>query len=42
MHISRANPNKIFFIGHSRENWASTDMGNKYLNTQELDLHEVR
>jgi len=42
IHISRADPNKIFLIGHGKENWASLDMGNKYVQTQELDLYEVR
>jgi len=42
MHISKADPNKIFLIGHGKENWASDDMGNKYSATAELDLYEVR
>jgi len=42
IHISRADPNKIFLVGHGAENWASVDMGNKYSSTQSLDLYEVR
>jgi Sortilin, neurotensin receptor 3,/Sortilin, neurotensin receptor 3, C-terminal len=42
IHISKADPRKIFFLGHGEENWITEDMGKSYTPTAELDVHEVR
>lgn len=42
VHISRADPRKIFFMGTQSENWITTDMGKTYKPTPDIDLHEVK
>eukprot|EP01006_Ploeotia_vitrea_P035092 TRINITY_DN65833_c8_g1_i1.p1 TRINITY_DN65833_c8_g1~~TRINITY_DN65833_c8_g1_i1.p1 ORF type:complete len:891 (+),score=515.98 TRINITY_DN65833_c8_g1_i1:350-2674(+) len=42
VHVSKANPRNVFFMGTGKSNWVTSDMGKTYEQVQDLDLHEVR
>jgi len=42
MHVSKADPRKIFFMGTAGEHYMTDNMGQTYSTSRHPDLHEVR